>query len=70
MELVSLSLWLFVWNFSVEGSLMEAWFMQPLLKVKGVSRVGVKIESTNFVSEGVERIIEMEQAIEKRWTSI
>lgn len=44
--------------------------MQPLLKVKGVSRVGVKIESTNFVSEGVERIIEMEQAIEKRWTSI
>jgi len=52
----------------VEFSLKTSW-IQPLLKVKGVDRVGLNLE--HRVGPGNEvRLNDMEKQIEKQWTFV
>ena len=70
MKLVSLSLWISCFHGQDPISMNASW-VQPLLKVKGVKRVGVKLRQLEWHMGPTEtRLEDMERAIEAQWTSV
>lgn len=70
MKLDSLSLWISCFHGQDPISMNVSW-VQPLLKVKGVKRVGVKLRQLEWHMGPMEtRLEDMERAIEAQWTSV
>ena len=70
MKLDSLSLWISCFN-GRDPITMNASWVQPLLKVKGIKRVGVKLRQLEWHMGLTEtRLEDMERAIEAQWTSV
>ncbi len=68
MSLRSLGIRLEYWG-SDEGRSMEAGWIQPLLKIKAINRVGLKIEH-RVGPWTYMRLSEMERKIQKQWTTV
>lgn len=67
MGLRSLGLWVEKWGGNEEDCTVDADWIQPLLKVKGVGRVGIHLQLRVTIYD-VRRLHVLEEEIEKQWT--